>query len=43
MRTLPSKVPKADNFIGGFKILPLEIHLSEGISVFSKKLACENS
>lgn len=38
MRTLQSKVPKADNFIRDFKILPLEIHLSEGINVFSKNL-----
>ena len=36
MQTLQSKVPKADNFIRDFKILPLEIHLSEGINVFSK-------
>ena len=38
MQTLRSKVPKADNFIRDFKILPLEIHLWEGISVFSKNL-----
>ena len=38
MRSLQSKVPKADNFIRDFKILPLEIHLSEGINVFSKNL-----
>lgn len=38
MRTLQSKVPKVDNFIRDFKVLPLEIHLSEGINVFSKNL-----
>lgn len=38
MQTLQSKVPKADNFIRDFKILPLEIHLSEGINVSFKNL-----
>ena len=42
MRTLQSKVPKADNFIRDFKILPLEIHLSEGMNVFSKNVCAKS-